>query len=61
MWGGRHTIVWGGKMSNKKLKIKKYVVALNGHQSKISNATTNQKYAGVIVIGHGFMAGNIAR
>ncbi len=35
-------------MSNEKLKIKKYVVALNGRQSKISNATTNQKQAGVM-------------
>jgi hypothetical protein len=34
-------------MSNKKLKIKKYIVALSGCGSKISNATTNLKRAGM--------------
>jgi hypothetical protein len=29
VWGGCHTIVWGGKLSNKKQKLKN-VVALNG-------------------------------
>jgi hypothetical protein len=23
VWGGRHTIAWGGKLSNKKIEIKK--------------------------------------
>jgi hypothetical protein len=46
VWGGRRTIVWAGKMSDKKLKIKKYIVALSSRQLKISNATTNQKHAG---------------
>jgi hypothetical protein len=33
VWGRCRAIVWGGKLSNKKIKIKKYIVALNGRQS----------------------------
>ncbi len=33
MWGGRCTIIWGGKLSNKKIKIKIYALALNSRRS----------------------------
>jgi hypothetical protein len=46
VWGGRHTIIWGGKLSSKKIKIKKRC-GLKWLPINISNATTNQKYAGV--------------
>ncbi len=32
MWDEHRTIVWGSELSNEKIKIKKYIVALNGHQ-----------------------------
>ncbi len=40
-----HCLGWQNE--RQKTKIKKYIVALNGRQSKISNATTNQKHVGV--------------
>jgi hypothetical protein len=46
VWGRRHTIAWGGKLSNKKIKIKKRCV-FKWLPIDISNATTNQKHAGV--------------
>ncbi len=47
IWGGRHAIVWGGKLSNKKKKIKKRR-GLKWLPIDISNATTNQKHAGIM-------------
>jgi hypothetical protein len=49
IWGRRHTIVWGSKLGNKKIKNEK----LHGLKFKwlpidISNATTNQKHVGVM-------------
>jgi hypothetical protein len=43
--GGHRPIVWGGELIDKKKYNKKYTAALNGHQSMILNATTNQKLA----------------
>jgi hypothetical protein len=46
MWGRCHTIIWGGKLSNKTIKIKKSH-GLKWLLIDISNTTTNQKHAGV--------------
>jgi hypothetical protein len=45
MWGGCHTIIWGGKLSNKKTKLKN--CGLKWLPINISNETTNQKQTGV--------------
>ncbi len=50
MWAGEHVgghrpIVWGGKLSDKKIYNLKYTAALNGCRSMILHATTNQKLA----------------
>ncbi len=47
VWGRRHTIIWGGELSNKKINIKK-CHGLKWLPTDISNATTNQKHAGVM-------------
>jgi hypothetical protein len=43
--GGCHTIIWGGKLSNEKINIKRY--GPKWLPINISNATTNQKHAGI--------------
>ncbi len=47
MWGGHHTIVWGGKLSNKKLYKLKKCCGFKWLLIDFSNATTNQKHAGI--------------
>jgi hypothetical protein len=47
VWGRCHTIVWSGKLSNKKIKNKKHC-GLKWLPIDISNAITNQKHAGVM-------------
>ncbi len=44
VWGGRHTIVWGGKLSNDKKKQRRGLKCL---PIDISNATASQKHAGI--------------
>jgi hypothetical protein len=41
VWGGRHIIVWGSKLSNEKIKIKK-VMALNGCRSIFQTQQTTK-------------------
>jgi hypothetical protein len=47
VWVGCHTILWGGKLSNKKIKTKK-PRGLKWLPINISNATTNQKHMDVM-------------
>ncbi len=60
-----HTIVWGGKSNDKKIKNIKYIVAFCGHKSTPYHTTTNQEHmsaAGVRVekrLGQAGMQGGI--
>jgi hypothetical protein len=47
MWGGRRTIVWGGKLRDEKIKINKIHGGLKRPPINISNTTTDQKYVGM--------------